>query len=157
MVNLARENAEASGLSGNPIRWIVDDCRDFVAREIKRGRRYDAVVMDPPSYGRGPSGEVWKLEDDLFGLLTLCADLLSESPLCALLSSYTAGLAPGVLSCLLHSVLVPRFGGCAESGELGLPAGKGGLILPCGAAGRWVSRQERPSAVRGRAMRAPAE
>ena len=138
MVAHARDNASASGLTEKPIRWIVDDCRAFVSREIKRGRRYDAIVMDPPSYGRGPSGETWKLEEDLFEFLTLCARVLSDNPLCVLLSSYTAGLAPGVLSCLLQNVLVPRFGGQAKSGELGLAVEDSGLILPCGAAGRWT-------------------
>ncbi len=139
MVAWARENAEASGLSNRPVRWIVDDCRAFVTREIKRGRRYDVLVMDPPSYGRGPSGEVWKLEDDLFAFLTLCAGVLSDNPLCVLVSSYTTGLAPGVLSYLLHCVLSPRFGGRAVSDELGLPVHETGLILPCGATGRWMA------------------
>jgi 23S rRNA (cytosine1962-C5)-methyltransferase len=138
MVALARENAALSGLADRPIRWIVDDCRAFVTREIKRGHRYDVLLMDPPSYGRGPSGEVWKLEDGLFELLTLCAGALSDNPLCVLVNAYTTGLAPGALSYLLQSVFVPLFGGRAESGELGLPVTETGLTLPCGATGRWT-------------------
>lgn len=139
MVAWARENAEASGLTDRPIRWIVDDCRAFVAREIKRGRRYDVLIMDPPSYGRGPTGEVWKLEDNLYDFISLCAGVLSDNPLCVVLSSYTTGLAPGVLSYLLQSILSPRFGGRAESEELGLRVAQNGLILPCGATGRWIA------------------
>ena len=136
MVALARENAAASGLSHKPIRWIVDDCRDFVTREIKRGRRYDALVLDPPSFGRGTSGDVWKLEDDLYHLLILCAGILSDKPLCVLLNSYTAGLAPGVLTCLLRGALPSGLGGRVESAELGLPIRENGWILPCGATAR---------------------
>jgi len=139
MVAHARENARASGAEALPIRWIVDDCRAFVAREIKRGRRYDAIVMDPPSFGRGPTGEVWKLEDDLYGFLSLCLGVLSDRPLCVLISSYTTGLALGVLSYVLQSVLGHRFGGRAQSDELGLRVESSGLMLSCGAAGRWVS------------------
>lgn len=142
MVAMARQNAASSGLGASAIRWITDDCRAFVSREIRRGRRYDAVILDPPSYGRGAAGEVWKLEDDLFGLLTLCADVLSDQPLFVLLSSYTAGLAPGTLACLLNHVFTARFGGRAQSGELGLPIQGAGMALPCGAAGRWTSTRE---------------
>ncbi len=139
MVAWARENAAASGLSEAPIRWIVDDCAKFVEREIKRGRRYDAVIMDPPSYGRGPSGEVWKLEKDLYPFLELVSGVLSENPLFFLINSYTTGLAPSVLTCLLDSVITPRFGGQTCSDELGLPVSTGSLVLPCGATGRWTS------------------
>lgn len=142
MVAWARENAAASGLSEAPIRWIVDDCAKFVEREIKRGRRYDAVIMDPPSYGRGPSGEIWKLEKDLFPFLQLVSGVLSDDPLFFVLNSYTTGLAPSVLTCLLQSILTPRFGGSTVSDELGLPVSDSGLILPCGAAGRWTSEKE---------------
>ena len=138
MVAWARENAAASGLSGAPIRWIIDDCAKFVEREIKRGRRYDAVIMDPPSYGRGPSGEIWKLEKDLFPFLKLVSGVLSEDPLFFIINSYTTGLAPSVLTCLLDSVVTPRFGGGTVSDELGLPVTDSGLVLPCGATGRWT-------------------
>ena len=138
MVAWAKENAAASGLSDAPIRWIVDDCAKFVEREIKRGRRYDAVIMDPPSYGRGPSGEIWKLEKDLFPFLKLVSGVLSDDPLFFIINSYTTGLAPSVLTCLLDSVVSPRFGGRSEADELGLPVTDSGLVLPCGATGRWT-------------------
>ena len=138
MVAWARENAAASGLSGAPVRWIIDDCAKFVEREIKRGRRYDAVIMDPPSYGRGPSGEIWKLEKDLFPFLKLVSGVLSDDPLFFIINSYTTGLAPSVLTCLLDSVVTPRFGGGTVSDELGLPVTDSGLVLPCGATGRWT-------------------
>lgn len=137
MVAWARENAASSGLEGAPIRWIVDDCAKFVEREIKRGHFYDAVIMDPPSYGRGPSGEIWKLEKDLFPFLELVARVLSDDPQFFILNSYTTGLAPSVLTCLLDSILTPRFGGRTESDELGLPVTDSGLVLPCGATGHW--------------------
>lgn len=143
MVAWARENAAASGLSEAPIRWIVDDCAKFVEREIRRGRRYDAVIMDPPSYGRGPSGEIWKLEKDLYPFLQLVAGVLSDEPSFFIINSYTTGLAPSVLTCLLDSVITPRFGGHAEADELGLPVTDSRLVLPCGAAGRWVKGKNR--------------
>ena len=133
MVQRARENAEASGLQDRPIRWIVDDCAKFIEREQRRGRRYDALIMDPPSYGRGPSGEVWKLEDDLYGFVQKCVALLSDNPLFVLINSYTAGLSPSVLTYITQSLL----GGRAQSGELGLPVTESGLYLPCGATCRW--------------------
>ena len=138
MVQWAKENAKASGLADRPIRWIVDDCRKFVEREIRRGRRYDAVILDPPSYGRGPSGEVWHLEDALFDFLTLVGGVLSDAPLFVILNSYTTGLAPSVVEYLLNTVLTPRFGGRGECGELGLRVTSTGLYLPCGCAGRWT-------------------
>ncbi len=138
MVAWARENAASSGLKDAPIRWIIDDCAKFVEREIKRGRRYDAVIMDPPSYGRGPSGEIWKLEKDLYPFLKLVAGVLSDDPLFFIINSYTTGLAPSVLTCLLDSVVSARFGGHTESDELGLPVTDSGLVLPCGATGRWT-------------------
>ncbi|MDR0889048.1 MAG: class I SAM-dependent methyltransferase [Oscillospiraceae bacterium] len=140
MVAWARENAASSGLAEAQIRWIVDDCAKFVEREIKRGKRYDAVIMDPPSYGRGPSGELWKLEKDIFPFLQLVAGVLSDEPLFFLLNSYTTGLAPSVLSCLLDSVLKPVHGGATQSQELGIPIRESGLVLPCGASGRWTKR-----------------
>ena len=133
MVLRARENAKTSQLESKPVRWIVDDCAKFIEREIRRGRRYDALIMDPPSYGRGPSGEVWKLEDDLYDFMKLCAGVLSENPLFALINSYTAGLSSATLTYVAEAV----FGGHAESRELGLPVTAGGLILPCGATCRW--------------------
>ena len=137
MVAWAKENAAASGLSGKPIRWIVDDCRKFVEKEIRRGKKYDAIIMDPPSYGRGPTGEVWKLEDSLWDFLELCTGVLSEKPLFVLISSYTTGLSPSVLTYLSETVFTTRFGGHSDSQELGLPVTKSGLVLPCGAACRW--------------------
>ena len=141
MVAWAKENAASSGLSEAPVRWIVDDCAKFVEREIKRGRRYDAVIMDPPSYGRGPSGEIWKLEKDLYPFVKLVAGVLSDEPLFFIINSYTTGLAPSVLTCLLKTVIEPRFGGHTESDELGLPVTDSGLVLPCGATGRWTSKK----------------
>ena len=141
MVAWAKENTASSGLSEAPIRWIVDDCAKFVEREIKRGRRYDAVIMDPPSYGRGPSGEIWKLEKDLYPFVKLVAGVLSDEPLFFIINSYTTGLAPSVLTCLLKTVIEPRFGGHTESDELGLPVTDSGLVLPCGATGRWTSKK----------------
>lgn len=140
MVQWAKENAAASGLADRPIRWIVDDCAKFVEREIRRGRRYDAVIMDPPSYGRGPSGEIWKLEENLYPFLELVAGVLSDKPLFFLVNSYTTGLAPSVLTYMLETLLTQKYGGHTESDELGLPATASGLILPCGAAGRWTAQ-----------------
>ncbi len=137
MVSWAKENAKSSGLETKPIRWIVDDCAKFVEREIRRGKRYDAVIMDPPSYGRGPSGEVWKLEENLFPFVELAANILSDHPLFFIINSYTTGLAPSVLAYLLETLVARRHGGHTESGELGLPVTDSGLILPAGAAGRW--------------------
>ncbi len=137
MVNWARENARSSGLEDAPIRWLVDDCVRFVEREIRRGNHYDAIIMDPPSYGRGPKGEVWKIEDSIHPLIRLCADLLSDNPLFFLVSSYTTGLAPSVLTYLISLEVGRRFGGSVISDELGLKVKENGLILPCGASGRW--------------------
>ena len=139
MVQWARDNARLSGLEEAPIRWIVDDCGKFVEREIRRGRRYDAIIMDPPSYGRGPSGEVWKLEDNLYPFVELVSQVLSDQPLFVILNSYTTGLSPSVLTYILQSVIGGRFGGHTVSDELGLPVTASGLALPCGATGRWTS------------------
>ena len=138
MVQWARENARASGLEDAPIRWIVDDCAKFVEREIRRGRRYDAIIMDPPSYGRGPTGEVWKLEDSLYPFVELCAGVLSDEPLFIIINSYTTGLAPSVLTYILETLISKKFGGHTLSDEIGLPVTESGLVLPCGAAGRWT-------------------
>jgi len=137
MVAWAKENAAASGLSDRPVRWIIDDCAKFVEREIRRGRRYDAIIMDPPSYGRGPSGEVWKLEENLWDFVSLCSGVLSDDPLFVLINSYTTGLAPSVLSYITESLFTTRFGGSSRAEELGLPATESGLALPCGASCRW--------------------
>lgn len=137
MVTWAKENAQASGLSDAPIRWIVDDCVKFVEREIRRGNHYDAIIMDPPSYGRGPKGEIWKIEEKIHPFIALCQQLLSDKPLFFLVNSYTTGLAPAVLSYLISTEVVTRHGGNVVSDEIGLPVSDNGLILPCGAAGRW--------------------
>ena len=137
MVNWAKENAKASGLEKAPIRWIVDDCVKFVEREIRRGNHYDGIIMDPPSYGRGPKGEIWKIEESIYSFIQLCTRLLSREPLFVLVNSYTTGLAPAVLDYMLASEVVPQFGGKTEAQELGLPVTDSGLVLPCGAAGRW--------------------
>lgn len=139
MVAWARENARLSGLGEAPIRWIVDDCGKFVEREIRRGKTYDAIIMDPPSYGRGPGGEVWKLEENLYSFVKLCAGVLSDKPLFVLINSYTTGLAPSVLGYLLHLLVAEKFGGKCTWDELGLPVTETGLALPCGATGRWFS------------------
>lgn len=138
MVGWAKENAESSGLSGAPIRWLVDDCEKFVQREIRRGSRYDAIIMDPPSYGRGPKGEIWKIEDAIYPLIRDCTCLLSDSPLFFLVNSYTTGLQASVLSYLLDTLITPTHGGHTASDEIGLPVTESGLILPCGASGRWI-------------------
>lgn len=137
MVGWAKENARASGLESASVRWIVDDCVKFVEREIRRGSHYDAVIMDPPSYGRGPKGEIWKIEEAIHPLVSLCARLLTDNPLFFLINSYTTGLAPSVLSYLISIEVGQRFGGTVRSGEVGLPVTSRGLILPCGASGRW--------------------
>ena len=137
MVNWAKENAQASGLAQAPVRWLVDDCIKFVEREIRRGNQYDGIIMDPPSYGRGPKGEIWKIEDNIWSLIGLATQLLSDEPLFFLISSYTTGLQPAVLSYLLNKTVARRFGGCVSAGEIGLPVTESGLVRPCGAAGRW--------------------
>lgn len=139
MVAWARENAAASELADRPCRWIVDDCAKFVEREIRRGKTYDAIIMDPPSYGRGPGGEVWKLEESLYPFVKLCAGVLSDKPLFVLINSYTTGLAPSVLGYLLHLLVAEKYGGTVSWDELGLPVSATGMALPCGATGRWFS------------------
>ena len=132
MVAWGRENAALSGLADKPIRWLVDDCGKFVAREQRRGNTYDGIVMDPPSYGRGPGGEVWKLEEQLYDLIQMCVPVLSEKPLFFILNSYTTGLSPSVMEYLLGVQLQKRFGGKVSSDEIGLPVTSTGLVLPCG-------------------------
>ena len=137
MVGWAKENAVSSGLADAPIRWLVDDCVKFVEREIRRGNHYDGIIMDPPSYGRGPKGEIWKIEDAIHPLVKLCVQLLSDDPLFFLINSYTTGLAPAVLTYMMSTEIVPKFGGHVDAQEIGLPVKESGLALPCGASGRW--------------------
>ena len=139
MVGWAKENASSSGLGNAPIRWLVDDCVKFVEREIRRGSKYDGIIMDPPSYGRGPKGEVWKIEESIWPFLELTTQILSRDAIFFLLNSYTTGLQPAVLSYMINTAIVKRFGGTAESDEVGLPVAESGLVLPCGASGRWRS------------------
>lgn len=137
MVTWAKENAKSSGLENAPIRWIVDDCVKFVEREIRRGNHYDGIIMDPPSYGRGPKGEIWKIEDSIYPFIELCTQLLSDDPLFFLVNSYTTGLQPAVLTYMMSTLITKRFGGHVEAEEIGLPVSGNGLVLPCGASGRW--------------------
>lgn len=137
MVAWGRENAVSSGLADRPMRWLVDDCGKFVQREQRRGNTYDAILMDPPSYGRGPGGEVWKLEEQIYGLVAECVKLLSDTPLFFLINSYTTGLSPSVMQYMLGSLVMPRFGGVTEADEIGLPVTQSGLVLPCGASAWW--------------------
>lgn len=140
MVAWAKENARSSGLEDAPIRWLVDDCVKFVEREIRRGNKYDAIIMDPPSYGRGPKGEIWKIEESIFPFIELCSQILADDPLFLLINSYTTGLQPAVLSYMINTAVVKRFGGRAMSDEIGLPVTQSGLVLPCGASGRYVGK-----------------
>lgn len=137
MVQWAKENAKDSSVPEENTRWLVDDCKKFVEREIRRGNLYDAIIMDPPSYGRGPKGEIWKMEDSIYELLELCSQILKKDALFFLLNSYTTGLQPGVLKYLLEAVIKPGRGGTVEADEVGLPVSKAHAALPCGAAGRW--------------------
>ena len=141
MVQWAKENAASSGLSDRPIRWIVDDCKKFVQREIRRGRKYDAIIMDPPSYGRGPSGETWKIEEDVADFIDLTMGVLSDKPLFVLISSYSTGLAPSVMSYLLGITAGKRAAGKIEAQELGLPVESTGLVLPCGSSARFIAEE----------------
>ena len=137
MVAWAKENAVSSGVIDRPVRWIVDDCGKFVAREIRRGRRYEGIIMDPPSYGRGPSGEIWKLEEQLYSFVELCAGVLSDNARFVILNSYTTGLSPSVMEYILGTVIKSRFGGTVSSDEIGLPVTDSGLVLPCGSTAIW--------------------
>ena len=137
MVTWAGENAKSSGLEHAAIRWIIDDCLKFVEREQRRGHIYDGIIMDPPSYGRGPKGEVWKIEDAIHPLIRSCASILAPEPLFFLVNSYTTGLQPAVLSYLIHTEIAAHFGGHVQAEEIGLPVRESGLILPCGCSGRW--------------------
>ena len=137
MVGWAKENAVASGLADAPIRWLVDDCVKFVEREIRRGNTYDGIIMDPPSYGRGPKGEIWKIEESIYPFIELTAKLLKKDSIFFLINSYTTGLQPAVLSYMINTAIVSKFGGNVEAEEIGLPVSSNGLVLPCGASGRW--------------------
>ena len=137
MVLWAKENAAASDLSGANVRWLVDDCRKFVERELRRGNRYDMIIMDPPSYGRGPGGEVWKLENEIYALASLCARLLSDDASMFMINSYTAGLSPSVMRYILHCVVPRSLGGTVIADEIALPVTQSGLYLPSGAAAIW--------------------
>lgn len=137
MVNWAKENAQLSGLREKPIRWLVDDCVKFVEREIRRADHYDGIIMDPPSYGRGPKGEIWKIEEKIYPFIELCTKILSDDPLFFLVNSYTTGLQPAVLTYMLETQVAAKFGGKVISDEIGLPVSSNGLVLPCGASGRW--------------------
>ena len=139
MVTWAKENAVSSGLGDAPIRWLVDDCKKFVEREIRRGNHYDGIIMDPPSYGRGPKGEIWKIEEAVYELITLAAELLSDDPLFFLVNSYTTGLQPAVLHYMISTAL-KEYPGTVEADEIGLPVTETGLYLPCGASGRYENQ-----------------
>ena len=136
MVAWAKENAISSSLKDAPIRWLVDDCVKFVEREIRRGNHYDAIIMDPPSYGRGPKGEIWKIEESVYPLIQLCSQILTDNPLFFLINSYTTGLQPAVLSYMISTVL-DTANGTVTASEIGLPVSSSGLVLPCGASGRY--------------------
>lgn len=137
MVAWAKENAKSSGLENAPIRWLVDDCVKFVEREIRRGNKYDGIIMDPPSYGRGPKGEIWKIEDSIYDFIKLCTKILADDAIFFLINSYTTGLAPSVLTYMISTEIVSKFGGHVVSDEVGLPVRDTKLVLPCGASGRW--------------------
>lgn len=139
MVAWAKENAVSSSLADRPVRWIVDDCIKFVQREIRRNNKYDIIIMDPPSYGRGPGGEIWKLEDEVYSFVELCSSLLSDDALLMLINSYTTGLSPSVMEYILASTVRSRFAGKTTSSEIGLPVSSSGMVLPCGASAFWLS------------------
>lgn len=138
MVQWAKENAASSGVADRNVRWIVDDCMKFVAREIRRGNKYDIIIMDPPSYGRGPGGEVWKLENEIYGFVDQCKELLTDNSLAVLINSYTAGVSPAVMSYILNSTVAKSFGGYATADEIGLKVTDSGLVLPCGSTAVWT-------------------
>ena len=140
MVQWAKENAASSNLSDAPIRWLVDDCKKFVEREIRRGNKYDGIIMEPPSYGRGPKGEIWKIEEAVYPLIQLTEQILSEDALFFLINSYTTGLQPAVLNYMISTAILPTHPGKVEASEIGLPVSGNGLVLPCGASGRWFNQ-----------------
>ena len=140
MVAWAKENAKLSGLENAPVRYIVDDCVKFVGREIRRGNHYDGIIMDPPSYGRGPKGEIWKIEEAVYPFIKKRVELLYKDSEFFLINSYTTGLQPAVLSYMLNTAITDKFGGKVMAEEIGLPVKKNSLILPCGASGRWIGK-----------------
>lgn len=140
MVAWAKENAKLSGLQDAPIRYIVDDCVKFVEREIRRGNHYDGIIMDPPSYGRGPKGEIWKIEESVYPFIKKCTELLHKGSEFFLINSYTTGLQPAVLAYMLNTEIADKLGGKVIAEEIGLPVKKNGLVLPCGASGRWIGK-----------------
>lgn len=142
MVQWAKENAAASGVAGASVRWIVDDCIKFVQREIRRGNKYDIVILDPPSYGRGPKGEIWHLEDSLYDFIKLVSQVLSDNPVAVLLNSYTTGLSASVMKYILDDILVKEKGGSVSADEIGLPVTASGGVLPCGATAIWKADNE---------------
>ena len=137
MTGWAKENAKSSGLEDAPIRWLIDDCIKFVEREIRRGNKYQAILMDPPSYGRGPKGELWKLEDCIYNLIELTNQILADDAVLYLINMYTTGLSPAVMNYMVSSTVVRDHGGKVESSDVGLPVRDTGLILPCGSTARW--------------------
>ncbi len=139
MVTWAKENAHITGIPETRVRWLVDDCKKFVEREIRRGNTYDAIIMDPPSYGRGPKGEIWKIEDSIYDFLLLCEQILSPNPLFFLINSYTTGLQPGVLKYMMEDIIKKSHPGTFEASEIGLPVSSNNLVLPCGCSGRFSS------------------
>lgn len=140
MVQWAKENAVINGVINKSVRWIVDDCEKFVQREIKRNNKYDIIIMDPPSYGRGPKGEIWKLEDKIFNLITLCEQILTDNPTAIFINSYTTGLSPSVMEYMLNSILTKRHGGITECSEIGLRNSSNKLVLPCGSTAIWMKK-----------------
>lgn len=137
MVTWAKENIASSGLAERPVRYIVDDVVKFVNREIRRGNKYDAIIMDPPSYGRGAKGEVWQFENNIYDLVDLCTNVLSDNPLFFLINSYTTGISSKVLEDILNLTVAKKYKGKLESGEIGIPMEESKLVLPCGIYGRW--------------------
>ena len=137
MVTWAKENVTSSGLAEKKVRYIVDDVVKFVNREIRRGNKYDAIIMDPPSYGRGANGEVWQFENNIYDLVELCTNVLSDNPLFFLINSYTTGISSSVLANILNLTVAKKYKGKVESGEIGLPMERSSLILPAGIYGRW--------------------
>ena len=137
MTGWAKENAKSSGLGEAPIRWLIDDCIKFVEREIRRGNKYQVIIMDPPSYGRGPKGEMWKMEDNIFELIKLTSQILADDAIIYLINMYTTGLSPAVLNYMIAETVIKSHGGSVHSEDIGLPVRDTGLILPCGSTARW--------------------
>lgn len=143
MTSWAKENAEASGVKDGDVRWIVDDCIKFVKREIRREHKYDIIILDPPSYGRGPNGEIWRLEDCLYDFMKIVEQVLSDNPIAVILNSYTTGLSASVMKYILDDVIVKKHKGITTADEIGLPVSSNGEVLPCGATAIWLAEQEK--------------